>query len=979
MHLYSYNLLFLNKQFLMKQFSLIVIVFLLLFSIPATGQYYNTGQDPASLKWMQIRTPRFSVIYPKSYGDQGVNFAKALDKAYSDLITLYPPLKFRIPVIIHSYTTLSNGYVAWAPSRMEIYPTPEQNTIPLDADRQLALHELTHVFQMESINQGFTRALSFVAGQQVTGVVSSLLPFWFLEGDAVFSESFFTGSGRGRTPSFQKELKAIMVEKGGIYRYDKILNGSFRDFVPDYYESGYQIVAWADSKYGHELWGKTLSTVAREPFLLNPVNLSLRKNASLTKKRLFNEAFDSLGTIWKSNDISSGSKSYNKMNPPKNGKFINYYSPVVAGRDSIIAVRTSLTDIPCFVLIRPSQNSEKRMYYPGYGDPWFITFSKGKLVWVETHNDPRWDNRSWSVINTLDIKNNTPVQLSFGTRYMSASISPDGKLIAATENGIDNSNSIVLLDAGTGYIIDKVPSPGNVYLQKPQWDQESRRITVIFLAEQGEGIMSFRVSDRNWETLVEAGNNDIQSSCLSNDSLFFVSSASGTDNVFMRAPDGSVRNMTRSRFGISDLIINGGRLVFADYTSSGNDICTCIISEAENNSAAPDDSRSYLINRFKPAKKGQEAESDKAYTPVPYNRLGHLFRFHSWMPFYADLEKIQSDPASVSPGVTLMTQNDLSTLISTFSYEYSGNRHKFHSGIKWLGWYPELESRLDYGNSPVIEKFMQSVSDPSNLKRGYSFTNTISLPMFFRGGRFFRYLYISASSALENNYLFLKEKDYYDTQQNQLTGRIYFSNYQRSAIRDIYPEWAQSIDLSYSFYPSDKAIYGDILTGKSSFYFPGIFRNQGIRLRIEAEKQNPQKYILDNRASISRGYSNIISKDLRFLSADYFLPVGYPDFNLGPILYITRIRTDLFYDFTRATGNYVLENGSAGKEMNFHDYSENFRSYGIELMSDFYVLRIPFMMSGGVQAAWTSPGEAPVIRLLFNIDLLGMSIGGNRR
>ena len=41
------------------------------------------------------------------------------------------------------------------------------------------------------------------------------------------------------------------------------------------------------------------------------------------------------------------------------------------------------------------------------------------------------------------------------------------------------------------------------------------------------------------------------------------------------------------------------------------------------------------------------------------------------MPFYADIEEIKADPASVRPGISLMTQNHLSTLISTIGYEYS--------------------------------------------------------------------------------------------------------------------------------------------------------------------------------------------------------------------------------------------------------------------------------------------------------------------
>jgi hypothetical protein len=99
-----------------------LILFLLLFIISqgVLAQYYNTGQDPAALKWMQIKTDKFTLIYPKSYGQEGLKFAKSLDESLVKLSALFPEKKFRIPVVIHNYTTFSNGYVAWAPTRIEI-------------------------------------------------------------------------------------------------------------------------------------------------------------------------------------------------------------------------------------------------------------------------------------------------------------------------------------------------------------------------------------------------------------------------------------------------------------------------------------------------------------------------------------------------------------------------------------------------------------------------------------------------------------------------------------------------------------------------------------------------------------------------------------------------------------------------------------------------------------------------------------------
>jgi len=230
-------------------------------------------------------------------------YARELDKAYSKLMLLFPEKKFTVPVVIHNFTVQSNGYVAWAPKRMELYPTPDQNTIPLSAEKQLAVHELAHVLQMESLNQGFSKGMSLLLGQQFTGIVASLLPSWLIEGDAVFAESALTPSGRGRTPSFQKELKALIIENYKPYSYDKIINGSYKDFVPDYYESGFQMVTLALAKYDPQIWNKVFKFTGEQPFTINPVNISLSKNYNLKKKKLWEETFDTLKTIW-TKDVS---------------------------------------------------------------------------------------------------------------------------------------------------------------------------------------------------------------------------------------------------------------------------------------------------------------------------------------------------------------------------------------------------------------------------------------------------------------------------------------------------------------------------------------------------------------------------------------------------------------------------------------------------------------------------------------------------
>lgn len=950
---------------------LLVLYFL---SCPVYSQYYNTGQDPSSLKWMQIKTPRFNVIYPSTYGSGGADFAASLENAYLKLSDYYTVRNSRIPVIIHNHTTNSNGYVAWAPKRMEIYPTPEQNTIPVDPVTQLAIHEMTHVMQMESLNTGFTRAMTMFFGEQFTGAVAALVPLWYLEGDAVFAESILTGSGRGRSPSFNNRLRAITVENGKLYGYDKILNGSYRDFVPDHYESGFQMVAWARLNFDSKLWYNTLNFTGRMPYSLNPFNINLSRNASLTKAKLFSQAFDTLKTIWTEDDNRSESESYPVLNPSGSRIYTNYHSPVYVGTDTIIAIKTSLSSIPSFVAITGAGIKEKKIHTPGNIYPFNLSAGAGKIVWVETVNDPVWENRSWSVVKIMDINNREVKQLTSRTRYMAASISPDGRYIASTENTTDNKNSLVIISPQDGTILESHPSPGNTYLQRPQWDATGKKITVINLTAEGEGIMVFSLEDKSWITLIESGSNDLQSTYLRNDSLFYVSSVSGTDNIWLKTPDGNDFPLTKSRFGASDLHIRGKSILFSDYTSSGSNVCRTVIPGSPLDGDFHDSNSTYLINAISSRPTDSvPAFSKHDFIPRPYIKWHHLFKFHSWMPFYADIDLLKTDPSAVRPGLTIMTQNNLSTLVSSLAYEYSGNRHKLHSKIEWFGWPVIVESRIDYGTEPVVERFGNNsaeVGNPAEINPGMEITTRVALPLYFNNGRFIKSLNISSSMINQNKYLYSPDNFMYDTWQTHFTSRLFFSNYQRRALRDIYPKWAQLIDLSHTFSPVDKEFYGSILSARSAFYFPGFTSSAGLRLTFEYEKQDIEKFMWNSRISFPRSFDDVLARQVEFFSADYYMPLFYPDFNIGSLLYMNRIRSDMFFDLARTEGRL------AGQKL--VNYGEVFKSFGFELMSDFYLLRMPFRFSAGVQAAWRSFGYEPYFRFLFNIDIFGMSISRTR-
>ena len=944
------------------------IIFLLLFFITSShthAQYYETGQDPSSLKWAQINSEHFKVIFPDSYLEQAVQFTNELEKSFLKLNTVYPVKKIKLPVIIHNYSIVSNGFVSWAPKRMEIYPLPDQDNIPMDQMEQFALHELNHAMQIQSLNQGFSKGLSYLLGEQATGALTAYAPLWFLEGDAVYSETKFSASGRGNNPSFNKRIKALTLENNYMYKYDKMLSGSFKNYTPDHYQFGYQLVAWSKQNFPSVMWPNTLKYIAQNPFSINPVNISLKKEEKLTKKKIFYQAFDSLKLYWQKEDLNNKSVQYSPINPPKKGEYVNYYSPISIGIDSIIAIKTSLYNPPEFVLITRSGEVEKNIYSPGSIYPYFFSFNNGKLVWAETQPDPRWENRGYSAIKILDMKHNKTTQLTKKSRLMAPSISPDGKFVAAAESTPEYQNNLVIIDAKTGKWLQTIPTPDNVFPQRPQWSDDGSSITIVYLATEGEGIMVYENRSGLWKTLISASGNDLQCAFLRNDSLFYVSSLSGIDNIYIQR-DNTITRLTSSRFGAYDLNLNNSSLLFTDYTSTGYKICTTKLNY--QNVIVTDSDKPLLRpvgdigNGTGPLSAGDYQE----YKPEPFNKLKNLLHFHSWMPFYADIENIQSDPLSIKPGATILSQNLLGTLTSSIGYEYNNKNHFLHTKVEWKGWYPFIQTDISLGGDPEILSGSRFFPMQQRSHLGQNITTDIILPLRFSHSKFSQQLRPSLSVSYHNKYIFLPETRTYDYGQFRLTGRVYFANYGRSAIRDIFPKFGQVIDYSYSFTPFDNNIYGTVNSLKTAFFFPGPFRNHGIRLRFETDIQKPEMYLQFNRASFPRGYKNIISEKLQFYSADYAIPLFYPDFNVGSLIFIKRFRTNLFYDYAEGKGNSHLDIGV------HHNYKETFSSLGFDFLSDFYLLRIPFMISAGVQTSYMTVTKTVNFNILFNIDVFGL-------
>lgn len=952
-------------------------IILLLVSImavtSAVAQYYDTGQDPASLRWRQIRTPHFRVIFPEDFSAGAAEYSRLLEDSYSKLSHLYPDVSISVPVIIHSHSMLSNGYVSWAPRRMELYPLPGQNNLPVSPAVQLAVHETAHVLQLASLNRrGLGKAVQYLLGEQAAGLSALEIPMWAFEGDAVYAETVTGPSGRGRSNAFTQEARALAAGPGGIYGYDKMLAGSYRHFTPNYYVYGYLMMNHLRN-LDSSAWISAVRKVS-SGYPFNPVNRILRQETGLTKKRLYDSTFAALEKQWREAE-GHGYTSYPALNVAGKRDHVNHYIPHRAGDGTIISLKSSLSDPSRFVITDESNGREHIITTTGYISPYIFSYNDSTIVWSELHRDIRWDNRDYSVIKKMSTGEGSVQQLTYRTRYAAPDLSPDGRTIVAVSTAPDLRCSLVFLDAFTGEVLMDLVPPESLFLQRPAWSSDGRAVTVVTLSDRGEGIRTYYPTGKRWIVNLPERHTDIIQAEIYNDTLFYLAQGDGSDNIYRITGDTVVTRVTRSRYGISGFSISDGEILFSDYSADG------FVIAAEKSSAdagAPGGSMYGIIPDPAPFPAASEAHGNKEEVRVPesepYSKLAHLFNFHSWFPFYGDIDLIKTDPTTIRPGVTLMSQNHLSTLITTVGYEYNDGTHRLHSGIKWSGWHPVIEADITFGGDRVIRKDTAFRPDPDDLRGDLIINASIYDQLWFAYGKFRQLLMPALYVSYRNSYTYINEENGYDRGFAFVTGRLYFSNTFRMAYRDINPRWGQVADIRVTSAPWDRDLYSSRKYARGTFYLPGLFRNHSLVLRAGYEDQSPFGQMLySNALSYPRGYDEtVVSEKLISLSADYTMPLFYPDLAVGSLLYLKRIRGSAFYDSSKGenTFNYSSRSYTGG----FTSYS----SFGTELLADFYLLRFPFEISAGATAGWIPSQERFFINGTFSVNIYGTVLGGER-
>ena len=273
----------------------------LLVSSGLHAQFMNYGSDPARFKWNIVRLPHYNLVYPQGTDSMAYRYALYLENAYPHIQkTIGKPIKAKFPVILHPANMISNGMVSWAPRRMELITTPSSDLGIQRWDKHLVLHESRHVFQTGKVMRGIFKPFYYLIGEQAAGVAAFFLPVWFLEGDAVGTETAMSNGGRGRLPEFNMAYRAQMLGGDKFYSFDKWLLGSYKNYTGTYYALGYDMTSYARQRYGSDIWDKSTTRYTSNILFEG----SFKHYTGSSFKRLYHDTFDFLREGWEKQDTA---------------------------------------------------------------------------------------------------------------------------------------------------------------------------------------------------------------------------------------------------------------------------------------------------------------------------------------------------------------------------------------------------------------------------------------------------------------------------------------------------------------------------------------------------------------------------------------------------------------------------------------------------------------------------------------------------
>jgi len=954
--------------------------------LPLMGcaQLVDYGQNAPGLHWQSLTTPHIELIFPRDYSLHARRIAAVLEKAALLENRSLKVSTRRIPVLLQNQGVESNAFVLLAPRRSEFYTLSPADQEPGDWLESLGLHEMRHVVQEDKVFGGHNVPLAETLQLAVFGLV---FPPWFFEGDAVVMETALTASGRGRLARFNREYRVNLLS-GKNYSYSKYYLGSQRDNVPDYYRLGYFMVSRLRRDYSDSIYEKIFTRSLRlTPW---PLSTSLKKYTGFTTPRFFKETTKELRAKWQESYRRQAHVTYAPVNVRTDSIYANYLFPHLAGKDSIVYLKTSLDHTPGFYLNRAGRDKDYLLIRIGVQFVPHFDFAAGLLVWDEVRDDPRYAYRTYSVLRTLNIHTSKQRTITHKSRLFAPALSHDGRRIVAVHSDLENRVSIYILNSSTGEVLEKIAAKtGHVY-QFPRFDPADNHIICIDNSNLGKSLVEIDIKTGLARALSKPVFNDIsRPAYLNQNKIAFTFSGRDKEDIYLLdRKNGHIFALTNSRFGASAALPAGDSVLFNNFGVRGDDIAKIGL----NSLTSPDGSLAETTFYSRPFSETDTLEThgsafleQRVYSKLPtrdlqdsallispkdslpgssiqrpYREVSNLFHVHSILPA---VKQVDLGSLSYLAGLKLESTNLLNTMEGYVAAYYNNNNRttQYEAGLIYKKWYPYISLYLTDKkrfNIAAGKKNGKTIYLPFNY-RELQYNLSLEVPLNFTiGDQVYQTGVQVLTSLTHNSPPSIPLRNFRTEIKFPLHYSFYFLKSRLAATRDLYPAFSQDLSFSFEHLPFERTLKGRTLYLNSNFSFPGFAPHHSFQLSFNVQEKSGA-YAGERDITEISGYEVLPPNRLRnTLLTAYYFPVAYTDWELGPVAYIRRLQAGVFFNSENILGR---NDGLYGR----------YNTFGPDLRLNCNLLRyyLPVFQLGARLVLFQKGIASPRVEFLVNYTL----------
>jgi hypothetical protein len=925
--------------------------------------------NPPSLKWYQIKSPHFKVIYPAGFEQQAQRVTNTLEHIYEPEAKSLGVRPRKISVVLQNQSSISNGFVTMIPRRSEFYTMPPQDYNfggTNDWLDQLATHEYRHIVQFQRAITGFNKALYYLFGPAtLTAMSITAVPQWFWEGDAVATETAFTHSGRGRIPNFGLLMRTNLQE-GRVFNYHKQYLRSYKHNIPDHYVLGYYMVGYLRKRTNDpEIWEKITRRAWNVPFIPFTFSNAIKKESGLYVTQLYKEMAADLTKSFTDELNNVQFTPFQKVNSREVKAYTNYSNPQVLPDGSIVAMKSGIADISQLVTL--NDGKEKHAFTPGFiNDAGMLSAAGSTVVWNEFGFDARWRVKNYSLIKAYDVSTNRYWTITTKSRYSGAALSPDATKVVTVESATDYSVALVVISSEDGSVMKKFSNPDNAFYSMARWSTDGKKIVSLKTKDYQRSIVAIDYESGKEETLVEPTRENRGHPVLHGNFLFYNSPVTGIDNIYVFDIEKQQHlQVTSSKYGSYNPVISadGKTIYYNEQLKDGLDVVSTPLDPASWKTFSPATVKHY--DDYLTEQEGRPTLFDSIpSTEYVTKKYTSQLMPYSWGA-YLNTTFTQAD-------IGISAQDILSTTVVNVGYLFDPYERtgSWKARVSYQGFYPIIDAQVLFGNRQ--DKFTAFGNDITFKWNETAFESGLRIPWLITRSRFStgfeigNYVGVTKISDFNNtiandgveiyngpdravtftsnnvDYLYLFRDQLTTGELRYNKAYLSFYNLLKRSPRDFNSKWGQFIQMDYYSTPFAGDFTGALFAFRSGWYFPGVAKHHSLNFRFDYQSRalgvERNLYTFRNSIFKPRGFGYPLDQKFTAFAANYELPLWYPDISVGPLLNIQRVKTNLFYDYGKGTG-LVYVYGVDPPSIAAFNNDNIYKSTGVELTFDINIMR----------------------------------------